>query len=158
MSFIFLWALAPAAPLLRLIVKLLQSRINFLCGFILFLDERMNDYLAVWWLGRFSISNRPCLHPCTLEKWTPPRQLLRSPSRMSVNNEINVLFFHVIHEFIKPQPHLNALPGLTAKIFWLLTFVFSNIATVQILHEPEEGQFIEENLRDLHQKVFSTVL
>lgn len=77
---------------------------------------------------------------------------------MSINNDINVLFFHVIHAFIKPQPHLNALPGLNGKIFWLLSFVFSNIAAVQILHEPEEGQFVEEDLGDLHQKVFSTVL
>lgn len=60
--------------------------------------------------------------------------------------------------FIKSQPHLNALPGRTAKIFWRLTFVFSNIFAVQILHEPEEGQFVEEDLGDFHQKVFSTVL
>lgn len=36
--------------------------------------------------------------------------------------------------------------------------MFRNIAAVQILHEPEEGQFVEEDLGDLHQKVFSTVL
>lgn len=43
--------------------------------------------------------------------------------------------------------HLNALPGLTGTLFWLLTFVFSNAAAaVQILHEPEEGQLVEEDL------------
>lgn len=36
--------------------------------------------------------------------------------------------------------------------------MFSNIAAVQILHEPEEGQFVEEDLGHFHQKVFSTVL
>ena len=59
---------------------------------------------------------------------------------------------------IGSQSHLNALPGLALKILWLLAFVFSSIAAVQILHEPKEGQFVEEDLRNLHQKVFSTVL
>lgn len=36
--------------------------------------------------------------------------------------------------------------------------MFRNIAAVQILHEPEEGQLVEEDLGDLHQEVFSTVL
>lgn len=60
--------------------------------------------------------------------------------------------------WVKPQPHLSARPGRTAKISWLLAFVFSNTFAVQILHEPEEGQFVEEDLGDLHQEVFSTVL
>ena len=29
-------------------------------------------------------------------------------------------------------------------------------AAVQILHEPKEGEFIEEDLGDLHQKIFAT--
>ena len=29
---------------------------------------------------------------------------------------------------------------------------------VQALHEPEEGQLVEEDLRDLHKEVLSTVL
>ena len=32
------------------------------------------------------------------------------------------------------------------------------VVAVQILHEFEEGQFIEENLGDLHQEVLATVL
>ena len=43
-----------------------------------------------------------------------------------------------------------------------LIFVFGcqgdAAAVVQILHEPEEGELIEEDLRDLHQEVFPTVL
>lgn len=57
------------------------------------------------------------------------------------------------------QPHLSSLPGLAGTLFGLLTPVFSTMAAVvQVLHEPEEGQFIEEDLGDLHQEVFSTVL
>lgn len=112
-------------------------------------------------IRRFLISNRPCLHPCTLEKRTSPRQLLRSPSRSNINDDITVFFsssFTHLYKKKTSQPHLSALPGLTVKIFGLLPLVFRNTAAVQILHEPEEGQLVEEDLRDLHQKVLPAVL
>lgn len=44
----------------------------------------------------------------------------------------------------------------------LLIFVFGcqgdAVCVVQILHEPEEGEFIEEDLGDLHQKILPAVL
>lgn len=61
--------------------------------------------------------------------------------------------------WMRCQPHLSSLPGLTGMLLWLLPLVFSTVAAaVQVLHEPEEGQLIEEDLGDLHQEVFSTVL
>lgn len=45
------------------------------------------------------------------------------------------------------RPHLYSLSGVTGTLFLLLTLVFSTMAAVvQILHEPEEGQFVEEDL------------
>lgn len=49
--------------------------------------------------------------------------------------------------WMRCQPHLSSLPGLTGMLFWPLTPVFSTVAAVvQVLHEPEEGQLIEEDL------------
>lgn len=36
--------------------------------------------------------------------------------------------------------------------------MFGSTAAIQILHEPEEGQLVEEDLGDLHQKVLPAVL
>lgn len=58
--------------------------------------------------------------------------------------------------------YLETVFCCTGLLSSLPIFVFGcqgNAATVvQILHEPEEGEFIEEDLWDLHQKVLPAVL
>lgn len=55
--------------------------------------------------------------------------------------------------------NLETVLCFTGLLSPLLIFVFGDAAAVvQILHEPKEGEFIEEDLRDLHQKVLPTVL
>lgn len=65
-----------------------------------------------------------------------------------MNIEDDVAFIFCLNgAWMRCQPHLYSLPGLTGTLFWPLTLVFSTMAAVvQILHEPEEGQFIEEDL------------
>lgn len=57
--------------------------------------------------------------------------------------------------YIDSMSHISSL--LTPLIFLLGSWGHIT-AFVQILHEPEEGQFIEENLRNFHQEVLSAVL
>lgn len=77
---------------------------------------------------------------------------------MNIEDDVALIFW-LNRASERCQPHLSSLPGLTGTLFWLPTLVFRTVAAVvQILHEPEEGQFVEEDLGDLHQKVFSTVL
>lgn len=58
--------------------------------------------------------------------------------------------------------YLEAVLCPTGWLSPLPVFVFGcqgdAAAVVQILHEPEEGEFIEEDLRDLHQEILPAVL
>lgn len=58
--------------------------------------------------------------------------------------------------------NLETVLCFTGLLSPLLIFVFgcqgNTAAVIQILHEPKEGEFIEEDLWDLHQKVLPTVL
>lgn len=61
------------------------------------------------------------------------------------------------------KPHLGTLVLFVRELVCLLALVFGGrgeaaAAAVQVLHQPEEGQLVEEDLRDLHQEVFPAVL
>lgn len=61
------------------------------------------------------------------------------------------------------KPHLGTLVLFVRELVCLLALVFGGrgeaaAAAVQVLHQPEEGQLVEEDLRDLHQEVFAAVL
>lgn len=57
------------------------------------------------------------------------------------------------------KSYLGTLVLFTHQLVCLLALVFAAAAAaVQLLHQSEEGQLVEEDLRDLHQEVFATVL
>lgn len=61
------------------------------------------------------------------------------------------------------KAHLGTLVLFIHELICLLALVFggrgeATAAAVQVLHQPEEGQLVEEDLRDLHQEVFAAFL
>lgn len=55
-------------------------------------------------------------------------------------------FISCLVEALRRRPHLGGLPALAGMLFWVGAVVFTLTAAVQVLHEPEEGQLIEEDL------------
>ena len=65
------------------------------------------------------------------------------------------------------HPHASHLRWVEVFGVVLLGYLLGSVSgpphgatsvTVQVLHEPEEGQLVEQDLRDLHQQVLAPVL